>query len=67
MRAKFSDDQNVEDIDESVKKDLMFLEIPERTNDEERIIEISFSKLKINKDKKGYTVIARAIPRFFTF
>ena len=47
MRAKFSDDQNVEDIDESVKKDLMFLEIPERTNDEERIIEISFSKLKI--------------------
>jgi hypothetical protein len=45
----------------------MFLEIPERTNDEERIIEISFSKLKINKDKKGYTVISRAIPRFFTF
>ena len=66
MRAKFSDDQNVEDIDESVKKDLMFLEIPERTNDEERIIEISFSKLK-KTSKNGYTVIPRAIPRFYTF
>jgi hypothetical protein len=45
----------------------MFLEIPERTNDEERIIEISFSKLKFIKGKNGYTVIPRAIPRFYTF
>jgi len=44
----------------------MFLEIPERTNDEERIIEISFSKLK-KTSKNGYTVIPRAIPRFYTF
>ena len=42
---KYDDDENVEDIDETARINLMFLEIPEPTGDDEKIVEVSFSKL----------------------
>jgi len=47
IRIKYDDDQNVEDIDETARTNLMFLEIPEPTCDEEKIVEVSFSKLTL--------------------
>lgn len=65
IRQKFEDDDTLEDIDDDVKKTLMFIEIPESEEEEEKIVEISFSKLSIKNDKNNYTVIARAIPRLY--
>jgi hypothetical protein len=51
----------------------MFLEIPKQTDfeDDERIMEVSFSKLKLegkgDKKKNSYLVIPRAIPRVYKF
>ena len=51
----------------------MFLQIPKETDfeDEERIMEVSFSRLKYDgkgeKAKKSYLVIQRAIPRLLRF
>ena len=53
IKQKFDDNQNVEDIDDDIKKNWMFLQIPKETDfeDEERIMEVSFSRLKF--DGKG--------------
>lgn len=67
IRQKFDDDDIVEEIDDNIKNDLMFLQLPESTNDEEKIIEVSFSKLTKKNNKNNYTVIQRAIPRLYRF
>ena len=45
----------------------MFLEIQQSTDEEERCMEVSFSKLKWENKKNNYLVITRAIPRFYKF
>ena len=67
IREKFDDLQIVEDIDVAVRKDLMFLEIPTSSVEDEKIIEISFSKLTLKNGQNNYTIIQRAIPRLYTF
>lgn len=45
----------------------MFLEIPNSSAEDEKIIEVSFSKLSLKNNTNNYTIIQRAIPRLYTF
>ena len=63
----FNDDDLIEDIDNDIVQNLMFLQIPSPSDDEEKIVEISFSKLTLKGGKKNYTIIQKAIPRLYRF